>query len=145
MAYEEIPEPEYVGGKGQFVKASEIFKKVGDKFTGVYKFAAEGTFGLDVSFDTDQGAACLTVKGSLKSQIENAQLKKGDCVLIQFAKTVPSAYANPRKQFRVAVDRSFKGKPPANGKNVVVPVYTPENAQGAADPFAGDANEDSPF
>ncbi len=152
MAYEEIPEPEFAGAKGQFLKVGEVFRKVGDKFIGIFQRVSEtnptafenADQCADFTFETDKGLACLTLRGRLRAQLEKAQLVKGNCVLIQFAALVDTKHVNKARSFRVAVDRAFKGAPPKNGANVVVPVYEPKNASGA-DPFGQDGNADIPF
>jgi hypothetical protein len=147
MGWEEVAEPEFVS-KGQFLKISQVFPRVGTKFVGIFKAESESNPNFenaekkrDYTFLTEQGLACLTVQGRLRGQLEAAVLKDGNLVMIQFAKEIPTRHGNPARSFRVAVDRVFKGPPPKNGPNVVVPVYQPQSV-----PEPGsDLDADIPF
>lgn len=138
MAWQEIPEEPYVPN-APFLKMAEVFAKVGDKLIGIYEGDAVSTGqfgGQNYTLNTAAGRICLTVKGGLEKQLAKAELGKGALVAIQLREKKDIGKENRMNIFKVMVDREYKGAPPKNGPNVVIPV---RDAVVAADP------ENDPF
>jgi hypothetical protein len=129
MAFREIPEEAFV----PYLKLGQVFQKVGDKFYGIYNSQSEGDYGTNFVFATAIGSFSLTVRGALKKQLDAAGLNGGELVMIQFAKTVDTGKENPMRSFKVMIDDEYKGAPPKNGANVVIPRREPAPAPAAED------------
>lgn len=124
MAMVEIPETPFA----PFLKLKDVFAKVGDKFYGVFISQSEGNYGTDYVFNTATGNVCLTIKGSLKKQLDTACLAPGNLVAIQLKGFVDTGKDNPMKSFKVGVDTDYKGALPKNGPNCAVQKREPAPA-----------------
>jgi hypothetical protein len=97
MAYREVEHEDV-----SFVK----FKNVGARFEGFYVKDEPGNYSKqDYHFlRVDGSVGVVSAGGSLKTQLEKAQLQKGFKVAIKLIRQEPTEHANPRNVFKVLVD-----------------------------------------
>lgn len=144
MAWIDV-EPEPFTNKAPFVKASVVFPNIGDKFVGIYEGDEENTTGKfaggrNFYFNTAGGRLAFTFSGKTLIQIQKCELRQGNLFAMQLRDKKDIGKENPMMIYLMKVDHDFKGAPPKNGPNIVIPVREQPAAAPAApsqdDPFA---------
>lgn len=117
MGWVEVPEQPQT----KFIKAKDVFAKVGDVFQGVYVSSADGQYGREYTFSTADGNLTLTAPKGLIGQIEKAVRDGAGLIAVQYTANKDVGKDSPMKVFKVKHDPSYKGAPPKNGPNVRPP------------------------